>query len=153
MVLFQREAAHSLFFKGMAHFDTHQVGCVEGRAIRRRGGEGTRAYAITLHTTQLHTTNQGDNSLRHPSNGVCGRESCQACGGEGTHANTTTQHFISDIHYTQHSRSQALRDPLTSTPIMWGVEGRVGRRVGGPQAKITRQHLLVPPFFYYTQTA
>ena len=117
------------------------------------GGEGTRAYAITLDTTQLHTTNQGDNSLRHPSNGVCGRESCQACGGEGTHANTTTQHFISDIHYTQHSRSQALRDPLTSTPIMWGVEGRVGRRVGGPQAKITRQHLLVPPFFYYTQTA
>ena len=73
----------SLFSKGMAHFDTHQVGCVEGRAIRRCGGEGTRAYAITLHTTQLHTTNQGDNSLRHLSNWVCGRESCQACGEVG----------------------------------------------------------------------
>ena len=108
MVLFQREAAYGVFSKGMAHFDTHQVGCVEGRAIGRCGGEGTRAYAITLDTTQLHTTNQGDNSLRHPSNGVCGRESCQACGGEGTHANT--QHFTPVILYTQYSKSQALRE-------------------------------------------
>ena len=109
MMLFQREAGDSLCSKGMAHFDNQKAGCVEGRAIRRCGGEGTRAYAITLHTTQLHTTNQGDNSLRHPSNGVCGRESCQACGGEGTHANTTTQNFTPVIQHTQHSQSQPRR--------------------------------------------
>ena len=140
----------------MAHFDTHQVGCVEGRAIRRCGGEGTRAYAITLHATHPHNNptlfafmdrwdffrftqwvlgkglrflpsydahntcsgnlnpptkhhnhnRQGDNSLRHPSNGVCGRESCQACGGEGTHASTTTQHIT---HLQQSATSLGLR--------------------------------------------
>ena len=32
--------------------------------------------------TKHHNHNhQGDNSLRHPSNGVCGRESCQEWGG------------------------------------------------------------------------
>ena len=57
MVLIQREAGDSLFSKGMAHFDTHQVGCVEGRAIRRRGGEGTRANTTTQHfTAAIHNT-------------------------------------------------------------------------------------------------
>ena len=56
MVLIQREAGDSLFSKGMAHFDTHQVGCVEGRAIRRCGG---RAPAPTQsHFTPRNSTQQ-----------------------------------------------------------------------------------------------
>ena len=151
MVLFQCEAAYSVFSKGMAHFDTHQVGCVEGRAIGRCGRGGhPRLRNHTSHHATPHNKSRGQLTSTPIKWGVWKGE-LSGVWGEGTHANTTTQHFISDIHYTQHSRSQALRDPLTSTPIMWGVEGRVGRRVGGPQAKITRQHL--PLFFYYTQTA
>ena len=138
MVLFQREAVYSLFSKGMAHFDTHQVGCVEGRAIRRCGGEGTRAYAITLHTTQLHTTTQL--SLRSwiawaPSRSPSG---CLERGFNFLRPMTHTTHARATLTHPQNTTITSTKGTTHfDTHQMGCVEGRVVRRGGGGHP---RQH-------------
>ena len=171
--------------KGAAHFDTHHVGCVEGRVARRCGGEGTRANTInqpftkpihhthhsqpsrgaahfdtrhvgcvegrvarptptrsphhspnpsTIHTTHNH---QGGSSLRHPSCGVCGRESCQALWGGGH----PRQHDHATVHNTHPPYTPLTTIKLAAhfdTHHVGCAEGRIARRcVGGVHP---RQH-------------
>jgi hypothetical protein len=86
---------------GAAHFDTHNVGGVEGRAARRCEGEGTRANTPTPPFTNIQpprtkfiTTMGAAHFDIHHVGCVEGRAAGR-CGGEGTRANTTTSHFTS----------------------------------------------------------
>ena len=112
--------------------------CVEGRAIRRCGGEGTRAYAITLHATQPHTTIQL--SLRSWIAGTPIRSpgGCLESGFD----------FLRSMTHTTHAQATSTHQQNTTITITKGtthfdthqmgcVEGRVVRRGGGGHP---RQH-------------
>ena len=97
MMLFQREAAYSVFSKGMAHFDTHQVGCVEGRAIGRCGRGGhPRLRNHTSHHATPHNKPRGQLTSTPIKWGVWEGE-LLGVWGEGTHAGLrrrTPQKFL-----------------------------------------------------------
>ena len=61
IVLFQREAVYSLFSKGMAHFDTHQLGCVWKGGLS--GAVERRAPALTQSRFTPRNPTQQSNSL------------------------------------------------------------------------------------------
>ena len=116
----------------MAHFDTHQVGCVEGRAARRCGGEGTRAYAITLHATQPHTTIQL--SLRSWIAGTPIRSpgGCLESGFDFLRSMTHTTHAQATSTHQQNTTITITKGTTHSDTHQMGcVEGRVVRRGGG----------------------
>ena len=145
---------------GAAHIDTHQVGCVEGRVVRRWGGRApapTRQLRFHQHQSTIHNlqNNNGGGSIRHPLSGVCGRESCQALwGGKGTRANTTTPASPTPIHHTQPSKQ--LWGRLNSTPTKWGVwKGELSGVVGGGHLR-QHDHFTCtntnPPYSKFTTT-
>ena len=101
--------------KGATHFDIQSCRVCGRESCQARGGEGTRANTTTQHFIQVvHRTQHSESaSIKGATHldtqlcGVCGRESCQACGGEGTRAITRSQNFSQVIQHKQHSQSQA----------------------------------------------
>ena len=126
--------------KGAAHFDTHHVGCVEGRVARPTPTRSPHhsPNPSTIHTTHNH---QGGSSLRHPSCGVCGRESCQALWGGGH----PRQHDHATVHNTHPPYTPLTTIKLAAhfdTHHVGCAEGRIARRCvwGGAPAPTRQTH-------------
>ena len=121
---------------GAAQFDTHQVGCVEGRAVRRCGEGRAPAPTRPLHLHHLQSTihnlqnNYGGGSIRHPLSGVCGRESCQALR-RGGHRRQHDHYTFTNTNPPYTTFKTTMGAAQFDTHQVGCVEGRAVRRCGG----------------------